>query len=324
MKIKETEKILKDDILQLQKIVEEYISFFKDNTDFFKLVKDKYNIQNDFLMELEKQSKDLLTVINNLNSLGGESFFQQIKKILLNDYSVFLGLLKMFFYQIIFYTNKQNIVDLISSSDDPAFNFIGGNYLLLTMNFKKIKNLINQFFFKDITLKDELVVDDTTDLWDVSDMQHKIFPSDFYKIREFTNIVTEGIEGVLSEDDLTVLQQQVSELIKNAIKHGNHNDVNKIIKVWYEFNNDYYKVIVEDQGDGFQNLEKWNEFNRKRNEAIVNQDMEKIVQYAAYRNENSDDTDGGNALFAALEYWDSGLIYNKKRNKVLAVKYFFK
>ena len=37
----------------------------------------------------------------------------------------------------------------------------------------------------------------------------------------------------------------------------------------------------------------------------------------------SEDDDGGNALFAAVEFWDSGLIYNNKRNKVAALKYTF-
>jgi hypothetical protein len=182
---------------------------------------------------------------------------------------------------------------------------------------------VNQFFFKDITLKDELVVDDRTELWKTGDMQHLLFPSDFTKIRVYTQQVLACVTGKISKDDQMLLHQQTSELIKNGIKHGNHSDPNKILKVWFQFSGEYYKLIVEDEGEGFQDLEKWNEFNRQRNEALLKQDFELMMKLIHYHTKNSDDSDGGNALISALEYWDSGLIYNSKKNKVLAVKYFY-
>ena len=103
-------------------------------------------------------------------------------------------------------------------------------------------------------------------------------------------------------------------MIKNAIKHGNKNDPNKIIRVWYKADPDCFKLIIEDQGEGFQEIEEWNKFNQKRNEAIMDQDMEKIAQMVSFKAEKNDEKDGGNALFAALEYWDSGLIFNNKKD----------
>jgi hypothetical protein len=42
----------------------------------------------------------------------------------------------------------------------------------------------------------------------------------------------------------------------------------------------------------------------------------------AWKTENSDRFDGGNAMFAALEYWDSGVVYSEKRNTVAVGKRF--
>ena len=47
-----------------------------------------------------------------------------------------------------------------------------------------------------------------------------------------------------------------------------------------------------------------------------------MLKYINYRGPNSTDMDGGNALFAAIEYWNGGMIYNLKRNKVSVIRYF--
>ena len=323
MKILETETHLKKSIENLHAIVEECISSFKNDAGLIKVMNQKYNISEKLLQDIDKKSSDVLDTVLKLKKTSGEAFFNQIKTLLLNDYGTYADLLKMLFYQIVFYTGKLNILDFVTSSDEPTFNKIGGNYLRLTVNFKDIKNTINQFFFKDIKLKDELVVDNSTELWAVTDMEHKIFPSDFLKIREYSAVISRPAEDKIEKSAYILLQQQISEMVKNAIKHGNKNDVNNIVKTWYSFDNEKFKIIVEDQGEGFKDLEKWNEFNQKRNKAIINQDMEMITKLVSFKTKESDDEDGGNALFAAMEYWDSGLIFNNKRNKVLAVKYFF-
>ena len=79
-------------------------------------------------------------------------------------------------------------------------------------------------------------------------------------------------------------------------------------------------IIVQDEGEGFQDLEKWNEFNRKRLECLHNNDFMQLADYVSFRTKESDSQDGGNALFAALEYWNGGFVYNGKRNAVAMLK----
>ena len=71
---------------------------------------------------------------------------------------------------------------------------------------------------------------------------------------------------------------------------------------------------------GFKDLDKWNEFNKKRVEALHEQNFEMLSNFVSFRTKQSDDQDGGNALFAALEYWDGGFVYNGKRNAVAMLK----
>ena len=47
-----------------------------------------------------------------------------------------------------------------------------------------------------------------------------------------------------------------------------------------------------------------------------------LSNYVSFRTKQSDDQDGGNALFAALEYWDGGFVYNGKKNGVAMLKRF--
>ena len=118
------------------------------------------------------------------------------------------------------------------------------------------------------------------------------------------------------------MEQQISEVIKNAVKHGNKCDINKKVSVWYSFSPTHAHLIVEDEGEGFKDLEKWNEFNRKRLNCLHDQNYEDLANYVSFRTLDSDDQDGGNALFAALEYWNGGFVFNEKRNGVAMLKKF--
>jgi light-regulated signal transduction histidine kinase (bacteriophytochrome) len=122
--------------------------------------------------------------------------------------------------------------------------------------------------------------------------------------------------------EISLLEQQVSEIIKNAVKHGNKNDVKKKVRIWHKFTLDMARLIVEDEGDGFKELEKWNAFNRKRLRQVCGRDYDELGKYVSFRSDISDESDGGNALFAALEYWDAGLVFNEKRNAVAMKKLF--
>lgn len=166
----------------------------------------------------------------------------------------------------------------------------------------------------------ELRSDENDSLFDKTNMLYKEFPSDFRQIRYFTLLIVQS--APLEIKEINLLEQQISEVIKNAVKHGNECDINKKVRVWYSFSPTHAHLIVEDEGAGFQDLEKWNEFNRKRLECLHNQNFEELADFVSFRTPKSDDHDGGNALFAALEYWNGGFVYNKKRNGVAMLKKF--
>jgi len=47
-----------------------------------------------------------------------------------------------------------------------------------------------------------------------------------------------------------------------------------------------------------------------------------LEAFVSFRTARSDDNDGGNALFAALEYWNGGFIFNDKRNAIAMLKQY--
>jgi hypothetical protein len=165
----------------------------------------------------------------------------------------------------------------------------------------------------------KLIVDEDNELFDALGMKYTEFPSVFSKIREYSAAVLEQCPEEFLEGNL--LQQQLAEILTNGIKHGNKCSPGKKIKIWYDFRK-RVRFIIEDEGEGFNELEDWNEFYRKRQEALHAGDFETFLKLASYRGKHSDENDGGNSLIAALEYWNGGMIYNLAKNKVGVVRWF--
>lgn len=165
----------------------------------------------------------------------------------------------------------------------------------------------------------KLIVDEHNELFDAQGMRYVEFSSDFGKIREYAALVLANCPIAFREGNL--LEQQLSEIIKNGIKHGNRSDPGKILRVWYDLRK-RVRFIVEDEGEGFTDLEAWNEFYRRRQTALFNEDFDAFLALASYRGPRSTEEDGGNSLVAALEYWNGGMIYNNARNKVGVVRWF--
>ena len=166
----------------------------------------------------------------------------------------------------------------------------------------------------------QLRSDENDPLFDKTNMMYKVFPSDYRQIRYFTLLIVQS--APLEIKEINLLEQQISEVIKNAVKHGNNCDINKKVHIWYSFSPVHAHLIIQDEGEGFKDLEKWNEFNRQRLQCLYTQDYEKLANYVSFRTQKSDDQDGGNALFAALEYWNGGFVFNGKRNAVAMLKKF--
>ncbi len=171
-----------------------------------------------------------------------------------------------------------------------------------------------------LTAVKDIQVDENSPLFERTGMLHKEFPSDFRQIRYFTLLIVQSAPPDIKE--INLLEQQISEIIKNAVKHGNACDLEKKVRIWYDFSPEHAHLIVEDEGPGFKDLEKWNEFNRRRQAALEGNDFEALAEYVSFRGERADDNDGGNALFAAVEYWDGGFVFNSKRNCVSVLKRF--
>jgi hypothetical protein len=166
----------------------------------------------------------------------------------------------------------------------------------------------------------DIVIDSASPLFDKTGLEYQEFSSDFSRIRFYAMLVTRSAPQEIGE--INLLEQQISEIIKNAVKHGNKNDAKKKVRIWHKFTPDMARVIIEDEGDGFKELEKWNALNRQRRRQICARDYEKLGDCVSFRSSASDESDGGNALFAALEYWDSGIVFNEKRNAVAMKKLF--
>jgi serine/threonine-protein kinase RsbW len=166
----------------------------------------------------------------------------------------------------------------------------------------------------------QIRIDGKSPLFEKAGMFHKTFPSDFRQIRYFTLMVVQ--KAPIEIKEINLLEQQISELIKNAVKHGNKSDPKKSIQVWFRFSDDSARLIVQDEGPGFRRLEEWNEFNRRRTECFQSQDFEEMARYVSFLTPDSDEHDSGNALFAALEYWDGGVVFAESRNCIAVARSF--
>lgn len=165
-----------------------------------------------------------------------------------------------------------------------------------------------------------ILVDSSHPLFDKTGMFHKDFYIDLSQIRRLSSLIVNKAPARIPE--FNILEQQISELIKNAVRHGNENDKSKAIKIWFRFSTDEARLIVEDEGSGFRDIEHWNEFYRKKIQCYRNNDFDKMLEFLSFRTTESVESDGGNALFAAVEFWNGGVVFNDHRNAV-AVKRVF-
>lgn len=163
-----------------------------------------------------------------------------------------------------------------------------------------------------------IIINEDHEFFNTKGMYYKEFSSDYRQIRYYTLLIVQQAPPEIKERNL--LEQQISEIIKNAIKHGNKRDISKRVKVWYAFSPLDARLIVEDEGEGFKKIEEWNRFNEKRVTLFENGEFERLAEYVSFRTDRSDEYDGGNALFAAVEFWNRGVVFNNNRNCVAVRK----
>ncbi len=243
----------------------------------------------------------------------------ELKNFVFTHLSSFIDMLNLFFNKL---AVEKKVFEKNKWEEENPITLLNASICLLKYNFRGLKNLLNKYF--ELGFKENLelrIVDEKDSIWDTTGMKYKEFPSDIERLREFTEVIFKDAPDEIKDD--FVLKLQISEFIKNAIRHGNKFDKSKKVKVWYKFSSDMVKLIVEDEGEGFRELEKWNEVNRKRLNALKKGKLDEILKYAIFKGKGSTEEDGGNFLFSAVEYWDSGVIFSPKRNKLVVIKYFY-
>ncbi len=284
------------------------------------------NIKSNYSIIALKKKSDLIMKIINKNfispSIIDNDYFRRLRNFIFSDLSIFVDMFNLFFNKLLS-KYKTNFFGKDKWEDENPITLLSASYFLLNLNFRNLRNIVNRYFNLGFEEHSELLIKKDDDkIWDTSKMNFKEFISDIKKIKEYAEEILDEID--IEEFKTNMLMKlQISEFIKNAIRHGNKLDKTKKVKVWYDINQDYAKLIIEDEGDGFKGIEEWNRFNKLRNKYIKAQDIGNVLKYASYRTNASMENDGGNFLFSALEYWDSGVIFNEKRNKVVVIKYFY-
>jgi hypothetical protein len=169
-----------------------------------------------------------------------------------------------------------------------------------------------------------LKIEDDSNLLDVTGLQYKEFQTSRNQIKFYTLKILQTIPIDCKETAL--LTQQVTELLLNAAEHGNHWNETLLIKVWYGFTATIFRLIVQDQGTGFRDIERWNQWNLKRDECIRTRNFREMENYIGYRPmmvaQAKNGGSGGISLFGAVEYWDGGIVFSSSGNCIGVKKEF--
>ncbi len=73
-----------------------------------------------------------------------------------------------------------------------------------------------------------------------------------FEIDNLPNYLDEALSGItLPTDKYNNILLAVTEAVNNAIIHGNKNDISKEIELEFIITDDFIKIIVTDEGEGF-------------------------------------------------------------------------
>ena len=157
-----------------------------------------------------------------------------------------------------------------------------------------------------------ILVDEASELFDRTGMFYKKFPSDFREIRYFTLLILQKAPPEMKE--INLLEQQISELIKNAVKHGNRKDPGTMFQCGPPSTSRAPGSSCRTRGRASGDWRNGTSSTGKGEmTASVAEDFEEMAQFVSYVTPDSDDHDGGNALFAAVEYWTRGWSSMRRR-----------
>jgi serine/threonine-protein kinase RsbW len=165
---------------------------------------------------------------------------------------------------------------------------------------------------------DKIQTGDTHPLFNTLGMFYKEFPTDIRLLKYYTSLILQKVPPEIK--GMNLLEKQVSELLKNAMQHGNKLVKAKKVKVFFAFSKEEAHLIIEDEGAGFQEIDKWNEFYKKRCECFHNPNHDEMEKYMCFRSASSGQDDHGTSLFDAIKYWNGGIVFNGKGNCVAVLK----
>jgi len=73
-----------------------------------------------------------------------------------------------------------------------------------------------------------------------------------FEIENLPNYLDEALSGLkISTDKYNNILLALTEAVNNAIIHGNKNDIKKEIDLEFVITDEYIKIIVTDEGEGF-------------------------------------------------------------------------
>ncbi|MCR4418482.1 MAG: ATP-binding protein [Ignavibacteria bacterium] len=73
-----------------------------------------------------------------------------------------------------------------------------------------------------------------------------------FEIENISNYLDEALDGInIPHDKYNNILLAITEAVNNAIIHGNKNDINKKIILEFILTDEFLKVIVTDEGQGF-------------------------------------------------------------------------
>ncbi|MFZ5989855.1 MAG: ATP-binding protein [Bacillota bacterium] len=125
-------------------------------------------------------------------------------------------------------------------------------------------------------------------------------------IRKLVNDIVSFLcdyHGLIDQDTIFEIKVILNELFQNAIKHGNKDDINKLVKVKAGIANENYAFfIIEDEGEGFNYRCLFN----------ISSDPEKAIELCDLK-------ENGRGMLIVKSLCEK-MKFNKKGNKVVVLK----